>query len=194
MEKGRDAKREEKGSGLDAIHKDDTFLGVGFAEADLDDFGGRGLDGAADELSLDGHFAVSAIDENAEGDAAGTAEIEKAIHGGADRATGIEDVVHEDKLEAIHAERDVGGLENGLGSDAREVVAIEGDIERADGDFDAIDAAHGLGDAIGERNAAATDADEGKVAGAAALLDDLVGETLHGAVDLGSGHELRFFH
>ena len=95
---------------------------------------------------------------------------------------------------AIHAEGNVRGLQDGLGSDFGEVVSIEGDVEGADGHFDPVDAAHGLRDALGQGYTAATDADEGEVFCAATFFDDLVSEALKGAVDFGGGHELTFFN
>ena len=80
-----------------------------------------------------------------------------------------------------------------MGRDFREVVAIERDVQRADGNIDAIDAAHGLGDALGQRYAATADANEGKMLRAAAFLDNLMCQATQGAVDFGGGHQLGFF-
>ncbi len=180
-------------SGLDAIEQDNALFGVDFFQAHFDDFGIAGLDRAADVLGFNGHFAMAAVNEHAKGDALGAAEIEETVHGGAHCASGIEDVVDEDEFEAIDAKRNVGGLKDRLRRDFGEIVAVQRDIESADGDVNAVDAAHGVGDAFGERNAAAADADEREMARAAAFLDDLVSEALQGAVDLGGGHQLGFF-
>ncbi len=48
-----------------------------------------------------------------------------------------------------------------------------------------------FGETLGQRHAATLDADEAEVVGAVVLLDDLMGETNDGALDLGGGHELR---
>ncbi len=79
------------------------------------------------------------------------------------------------------------------GRHLREIVAIECDVQRADRNIHAVDAAHGASNALGQRNAAAADADQRQAARAAAFFDDLVGEALQGAVDFGRGHQLRFF-
>ena len=77
--------------------------------------------------------------------------------------------------------------------DLGKVIAIQRDVEGADGYVDAVDAAHGARDALGERHSAAADADESKALCAPAFLHNLVGQALQGAVDLSRGHQLRFF-
>ena len=166
-----------------AVDENDALFIIDFAEADFDDFGVAGLNGAADELSFNGHFAMAAVDEYAERNALGAAEVEEAVHGGADGAAGVENVIDKDEVHAVDAKGNVGGLKNGLRRDFGEVVAIESDVEGADGDVDAVNAAHGLGNALGEGYATAADADQGKMLGAAAFLDNLMGQTPQGAVD-----------
>jgi hypothetical protein len=162
-------------------------------EADFDDFGVSGLHGAADVLGFNGHFAMAAIDEDAKGHALGTAQVEEAVHGGTDGAAGVKDIVDEDQVHGIHGESYVGRLEDSLWSDFGEVIAIKRDIECADGNFNAIDATHGLSDTFGQRYTATTDADESEILCAAALLDNLVSEALQRAVDFRGGHKLTFF-
>jgi predicted AlkP superfamily pyrophosphatase or phosphodiesterase len=160
---------------------------------DFDDFRIGGLHRAANVLGFDGHFAVATIDKDAKRDTLGAAEVEEAVHGGADGASGVEDIIDEDKVHGVHGESDVGGLQNGLRRNFGQVVAIEGDVEGTDGHFDAIDTAHGLRDAFGQRYTAATDADEREIFGAATFFDDLMSEALKGAIDFRSGHKLTFF-
>lgn len=176
-----------------AVDENDALFLIDFAETHFDDFRVAGLHGAADELGFNGHFAMAAVNEHAERNALRAAEIEKAVHGGANGASGVEDVVDEDEVHAVDAKGDIGRLQHGLGRDFREIVAIESDIESADGHVDAIDAAHGLGDALGERHAAAADADEGEMLRASAFFDNLMGQAAQGAVDLRGGHQLGFF-
>jgi|SRR5208337_3831385 len=173
---------------FDAVYEDYALFFVDFREADFDDFSGTGLDAAADVLGFDGHFTVAAIDEHAERDTLGAAKIEEAVHGGADGAAGVENVVHKDQIHAVDAKCNVGRLQDGLGSDIGEVVAIKSDVERADGDINAVNAAHGVGDALGQRHTAAADANESEAFGATAFLHDLVGQALQGPVDFGRGH------
>jgi dihydroorotate dehydrogenase (NAD+) catalytic subunit len=143
-------------------------------------------------LGLDGHFTVAAVDEDAERDALGPAEVEETVHGGANSAAGVKHVVHEDQVHAVHGKSNVRGLQDGLGSNFREVVAIERDVESADWHLDAIDSTHGPGDALGERHSPAADANEREVSRAAAFLNNLMGKALQSPVDLGSGHQLAF--
>jgi hypothetical protein len=166
---------------------------VDFVEPHFDNFGGARLHVAADVLCFDGHFAMAALDKNAERNAPGAAEVEKAVHGGTDGAAGVEDVVDEDEVHVVNAERDIGRLEYGVGRDFGKVVAIESDVESADGDINAVNAAHGARDALGEGYATAADADECKVFGAARFLHDFVSQALKSTVNFGRGHQLRFF-
>ena len=192
--RGEEAGRKTFRAGLfDAIDEDDAFFIVDFLKTDLDDFGIAGLDGAANVLRFDGHFAVAAIDQDAERNALRTTEIKESIHGGADGASGIKNVIDEDEVHAVYAERDMGGLQNGLRGDLGQIIAIEGDVEGADGNIDAINATHGPCNALREGHAAATDSDEGEISSASAFFDNLVSKALQRAVNLRSRHELSFF-
>src|SRR5580692_1470481 len=175
------------------VDENDALFIIDLPETDFDDLGITGLHGAADELSFNGHFAMAAVDQDAERDALGPPEVEEAVHGGANGAAGVKHVVDEDEIHLVDAEADVGRLQNGLGRDFREIVAIESNVEGADGNVDAIDAAHGFGDALGQRYAAAADAYRSEVFRDAAFLDNLMGQTAQSAVDLRGGHQLGFF-
>ena len=83
-----------------AVDENDALFVVNLAEAHFDDFGVAGLHGAADELGFNGHFAMAAVDEHAERNALGAAEIEKAVHGSANGAAGVKHVVDEDEVHA----------------------------------------------------------------------------------------------
>src|SRR5258706_6548267 len=177
---------------IDSGDEDDALFFINFDEPNLDDFRVAGLDRAADVLSFDGHFPVAAVDQHAKRDTLGTAEVEQAVHGGADSAAGVEHVIDENKVHAVHGEGDVGGLQDGLRRNLGEVVTIEGDVQRADGDVDAVDSAHGTGDSLGEWHAPSTNTDKLQALCASAFFDNLVGKALEGAVDFGRGHQLRF--
>ena len=97
-----------------------------------------GLDLAADEAGFDGQLAVAAVDEDEQLDARGAAVIEQGVERGANGAAGVEDVVHEDDVLAGDGEVDFGGVEDGLRGDGGEVVAVEGDIQDADRDLEAL--------------------------------------------------------
>src|SRR5260370_16214216 len=134
---------------INAVDEDDALFLVDFDKANFDDFRVAGLNGAANVLGFDRHFAMAAIDQYAKRDALGAAEVEEPVHGGADCATGIEDVVHQDEVHAVNAEGDVRRLQDGLGSNFGEIVEVKSDVQRADGNVDAVNAAHGSGDALG---------------------------------------------
>ena len=65
----------------------------------------------------------------------GPAEIEKAVHRRTNRAAGVENVVHDHEVAAVHGEIDVCGLNDRLRAYGREVVAVERDVQRADRHF-----------------------------------------------------------
>src|SRR5579862_7782088 len=127
---------------------------------------------------------MAAVDQHTERDALGAAEVEEAVHGGADGAAGVQDVIDEDEVHLVDSEANVRGLQNGVSCNLREVIAVKSNVQSAYGDVDAVDAAHGLGDALGQRHAAAADTDQREMLGATAFLDDLMGEAAQGAVDL----------
>ena len=99
--------RRTRKSGIDAVDEHDAFFVIDFLEPDFDNFGGTGLHRPADILRFDGHFAMAAIDEHAKGNALRSAEVEQAVHGGANGAAGVEHVVDEDEVHAVDVEGDV---------------------------------------------------------------------------------------
>ena len=74
----------------------------------------------------------------------------------------------------------------------RQVVAVERDVDDADGDGDALDLAQERGEAAGDVVAAAAQADEDDVGQALVLLEDLVGDAHEGAPDAGLVEYFRF--
>ncbi len=84
-----------------------------------------------------------------------------------------------------------GNVGDGLGQhrSQADVVAVEGDVDAADRDDDALDLLQGLGQLAAERNAAGLQADEDDVVEPVVVLDDLVGHAPHGPL-----HVLRAHH
>src|ERR1700674_1735244 len=179
---------------LHAIDQDDTLFLVDFAKADLNNFRVAGLNAAADVLGLDGHFTVAAFDQDAEGNALRPAEIKKAVHGGADGAAGIKDVIDQDEVHVIDAERNVRRAQNSLGRNLGKVVAIESYVEDAHGNIHAVDSAHGLGNPLRQRHAPPDDPDQRQVFRSAAFLHDFMGQSLQRAVDFRGRHQLALFN
>ena len=102
------------------------------------------------------------------------AEVDQLVERGPHGAAGIEDVVAEDHHAVVDRARQVGALDLRLGADGREVVAIESDVEDADGDLDRLQALDLGGDLLGERDAAGADADQEDGPEVAVMaLDDL---------------------
>ena len=95
---------------------------------------------------------------------------------------------------AVEVERQVGALDDRLLGDQREVVAVERDVERADREADALMLRDRVGEPMGERDAAALDADEREALGAGVLLDDLVADADGRAPNLLGGHDLPAAH
>ena len=118
--------------------------------------------------------------------------IEQRVQRGARGASGVEHVVHQDDVLVLDVELHLALAHFGPVADGGEVVAIEGDVERADGHFGLLDAAQDLRQALRQRHAAAHDADQPEIVDAVVLLDDLVREPDDGALDFGGGHDLRF--
>ena len=101
--------------------------------------------------------------EHGQADGARPPEVHQGVHRGPDRPARVEDVVDDDERQAVEVERQVGAFDDRLVGDEREVIAVEGDVERPDGDGDAFVRSDGRGHAVGEGDAAALDADEGQV-------------------------------
>jgi len=66
-----------------------------------------------------------------------------------------------------------------------DVVAVQADVQRTDGDIDVLDLADARRQPSRQVHAAGQDADEHEVSRAAVALDDLVGDAAKGAVDVG---------
>ena len=173
--------------------EEDLLLAVDLAEFDLDDLAGGGGDVATGVGGLDGEFAVAAVDEDEELDAFGAAVVEEGVERGADGAAGVEDVVEQDDVAAVDVEADRAGGDDGAVALGGEVVAVEADVEDAGVDGVFFDGGEEDGEALGERDAAAFDADETDVGDAFVAFDDLMGEADEGSFDLGRGHEAAFF-
>ena len=107
----------------------------------------------------------------------------------ADRAAGIEDVVHEDARHALEREVERRRADEGLGVLRRlaapdvDVVAVEGDVELAEGDLGAADLGDAPAQPLGERHATGVDPDQRHAREVGIALDDLVRDPRQGALD-----------
>src|SRR3990170_6234660 len=127
---------------------------------------------------------MAAVDEHGELDAGRPAEVREGIHRGADAASGVEHVVHQDDAPAVDVNRHLRALEAGAEFERGNVVAVETDIELANGHGIAFELAYRLCEALGERYAARVHADESDGRKAPIAFDDLVGDTADGPTDV----------
>ena len=81
---------------------------------------------------------------------------------------------------------------SGAVANGGEIVTIKRDVERADRYFGFLDAAQNLRQPLRQRHAPAHDADQTEVGDAIILFHDLVRQPNQGALDFGSGEDLRF--
>src|SRR5205814_205394 len=102
---------------------------------------------------------MAAVDQDEKLNSGSPALVEERVERGADGAAGVEHVVHQDDVFAFDGKRDVGGVDDGLVGDGGEVVAVEVDIQNAHGDLALLEALDFLGEALGERDASAANAD-----------------------------------
>ena len=82
-----------------------------------------------------------------------------------------------------------------LGAEVRgEVIAVEADVELAEGHRRAFDGLDLLSEALGEQVAARDDADDGDVVGALVRLEDLMRDARERTLDFVSVHADGFDH
>src|SRR4051812_32608546 len=113
---------------------EDAVLAVDLLELDLHDlFPGR-RHVLADMVGADGELPVATVDEDGETDRLRPAEVDERVHRGPDRPAGVENVVDEDDRRAVQIEGQVRALHDRLLRNERQVVAVERDVEGADGD------------------------------------------------------------
>src|SRR5215208_236552 len=153
----------------------------------------------ADVVGTDRKLSVTAIDEARELHARGTTVIEERVDRGANRAAGVEDVVDGDARPSAERELELAVADDRLRVEWRlsptsdvDVVAVEGDVERPEREFDV----GSLGDQppkpMGDRDSACMDPDERGPVELRIPLDDLVRDANEGALDrLGVEEDLR---
>ena len=125
---------------------------------------------------------MAAVDEHGELDHAGTTEVHDRIEGGADRPAGEQHVVHENDTLAVDVERHVRrvDLRREVGE---EVVAVEADIQTAEGNLDAFDIADLVDETAGDKIAPRNDADKRKILAPAVPFENLMRDSRERTVD-----------
>ena len=152
----------------------DLVAAIDLGEVDAHVIAGRGRYVLSHEVRADRKLAMTTVDEDREAYRARAPVIHESVHCRADGATGEEHVVDEHDDTVVDGEGDLRLAHHRCVTDARQVVAIQGDIDRAEREIDAFVQTDGVADAGGERVAARADADDGEEREITVPLDDLV--------------------
>ena len=139
-------------------------------------------------VGADGQLPVAAVDQHGQPHDARAAEVDDGVQGGADGAAGVEDVVDQHHGLAVDAgARQLGGDGGRVGwceRSSRYMVTSSWPTMAAASTVGSA-AAIFCGEALGQRVAAAGDAQQDQVLGALVGLEDLMGDTSEGTVNVG---------
>jgi len=127
---------------------------------------------------------MAAIDQRRQLNSRRPPERADRIHRRPDGTAGEEDVIDEDDDAVVDRKRDLRLTHHRRVADARQVVAVERDIDRAERKIDAFVRAYGLANPRGERVATRADADDREKGKIALALDDLVRDPRDGPPDI----------
>ena len=116
---------------------------------------------------------------------------EKSIQSRSRSTASEEHIVDQHDVLILNVKSDFLLVHHGFRTHGRQVVAVERDVERPDGNFCIFDASHDFPQALGNRNSTATDTNQAQRFDAAILFHDFIGQTYKRALDLRSGHKLR---
>ncbi|SPF37378.1 hypothetical protein SBA1_180006 [Candidatus Sulfotelmatobacter kueseliae] len=174
------------------FHQQHFLRVVNLSQFDLDHFVHRGLHVAADEGGLDGNLAMSAVNQHAELHAPRPPVLKERIERGAGSAAGEQNIVYHHDVLFLDLKPNLFLLHHGLRPQGREIVAIEGDIERSDGDLGILDAGDDLAQPLGQGHAAAANSDQPQGVDASVLFHDLICQPHQRALNFRCGHELCF--
>jgi hypothetical protein len=141
----------------------------------------------ADEVGPDRKLAMSAVDKDRQADGPRATVVDERIHRRADRAAGEEHIVDEDHHASVDRERDLRLAHHRRVADARQVVAVQRDVDRTERDVYALIRADRRLDARGERVAARANTDDGQMGEVTVTLDDLVRDPRDGSADIVRG-------
>ena len=127
---------------------------------------------------------MTAIDEHRETDRAGPAVVDERVHRGADGAPGEQHVVYDNDDLVVDREVQRRLADDRRVADACEVVPVEGDIERTEGDGRVLIRADRVAQPDGQDVAARTDTNDGEIGEFAVAFDDLVRDPRDGATNI----------
>src|SRR5712664_2493548 len=102
---------------IDAVNKHHTLFAVDFAQPHLDDLGVAGLHHASGKLRLNGHLAMSAVDQHTKRNAFRAAQVKETVHRRANGAACVQHVVDQHQVHIVNAERNIGRLQHRVGCD-----------------------------------------------------------------------------
>ncbi len=154
----------------------------------------RGRQVLANVIRPDRQLAVAAIDDHRQADRRRPAVVGQGIEGSAHRPPGEQHVVDEHHRAAADLRHGVGALDDGGVGQRRQVVAVEGDVERADWQahpFVLLDQAR---QSPRQRDAAAADAHQDEILRSAVALHDFVGNAGQRAAQVIGIQDLRVAH
>jgi len=134
---------------------------------------------------------VAAVDEDEELDGLRPSHLEEALHGGPDGPAREEDIVDEQDVLLGRLEIDLRLLDHAAHLCGRDVVPVNGDVQDADGHFDALHFLDDPGDPLADVYAAGPDADDDQVLQVAVALNDLGGHPVEAPPDLAGVHDSR---
>src|SRR6266511_1236527 len=189
-------------------NEQDTVDLVDLDELHLDALAVRGWQVLADVVGTDGKLAVPAIAEDGELHAGRASVVEERLDRGSDRAPGVEHVVDEHARAPLEGEVEPRGTHERLGmkwgrpAPHLDVVAVEGDVHRAERHLDSGELLDQRAQPVREWDAARVDADQRDRLEVGVALDDLMGDAVERAFQrlrveensLGRGRLCRLGH
>src|SRR5215213_3654271 len=131
----------------------------------------------------------AAINQYSELYATRAAEVDQLIERCANRATGVKHVVNQNDVAVFDVAGEICAIDDRLGADSREIVAIERDVEYADWRAIAFEIRNLLRHAFGEWNATTPDSNKKQVAGAVVFFDNFGGQARQCPIDARAIHD-----
>ena len=119
---------------------------------------------------------MAAVDQHGELYGARTAAGENRLDRGAHRAPGVDHIIHQYHVAPGHVEGQLRPADGGQLVFMAEIVPVKADVDAADRDLRALDAADVVAYPLGDRPAAPTDADKHDIVRALIFLYDLMGD------------------
>jgi len=121
------------GSGGGGLHEPDAFAVVHLTQAHAHLLAGQRGHLAPDDVRAEGQLAQPPVDHHQQVDGGRTPQVHERIERGPRRAACVDHVVDEHQVAARHIEGNVCGAHHGLMRPQPHVVAVQGDVEDADG-------------------------------------------------------------